>query len=82
MTKITKLMCLYQLNETDTDLFVSEDPKPRECSRCKQKYIPTNNDISTRRPSVYYKQCSPCRAYFRERSKIYLEKIKNDIKTI
>ena len=78
MTKITKLMCLYQLNETDTDLFVSEDPKPRECSRCKQKYIPTNNDISTRRPSVYFKQCLSCRAYVRERSKIYLEKIKID----
>jgi len=78
MTKITKLMCLYQLNETESDLFVCEDPKLRECSRCKQKYIPTNNDISTRRPSVYFKQCGICRKYLRERANIYMKKIKND----
>lgn len=82
MTRITKLMGLDQLKDTPTDLFVCENPQPRECSRCKQKYISTNNDISTRRPSVYYKQCSSCRAYVRERTKIYLEKIKIDIKTI
>jgi len=78
MTRITKLMCLYQLNDTESDLFVCEDPKPRECSRCKQKYIPTNNDISSRRPSVYWKQCGICRKYLRERSILYMEKIKND----
>ena len=50
MTKITKLLCLAQLTETDADLYVCDDPPLRKCSNCKKKYIPTNNDISTRRP--------------------------------
>jgi len=78
MTRITKLMCLYQLNETESDLFVCLNPEPRKCGRCKQKYIPTNNDISTRRPSVYWKQCGNCREYLRERANVYIEKIKID----
>jgi len=78
MTRITKLMCLYQLNETESDLFVCDDPQPRECGRCKQKYIPSNNDISTRRPSVYWKQCGLCRKCLRDRANAYIEKIKND----
>jgi len=54
-------MCLYQLNETESDLFVCLNPEPRECGRCKQKYIPNNNDISTHCPSVYWNKCANCR---------------------
>jgi len=46
MTRIAKLMCLDQLKETPTYSFVRLNPEPRECGRCKQKYIPNNNDIS------------------------------------
>ena len=36
MTKITKLFCLAKLTETDADLFVCDDPKPRKCvGNCK-----------------------------------------------
>jgi len=71
-------MCSYQLNETESDLFVCINSEPRKYGRCKQKYIPTNNDISTRRPSVYWKQCGKCREYLRERANVYIEKIKID----
>jgi hypothetical protein len=68
MTKITKMMCLYQLNETNTNLFVCENPEPRKCIRCKKQYIPTNKDISSRRPSCYWKQCATCRVYMQKRN--------------
>ena len=79
MTRITKVMCLDQLKETDSYLFVCLNPEPRKCvGNCKKLFTPTNNDISTRRPSVYWKQCGKCREYLRERVKICMEKTKND----
>ena len=36
MTRITKLMGLDQLKETDPDLMVCENQQPRECSKCKK----------------------------------------------
>ena len=78
MTKITKLFCLAQLAETDPILYVCDDPKPRKCvGNCKKLCTPTNEDISTRRPSTYWKQCRKCREYLKKRGKIYLEKSKN-----
>ena len=74
MTKITKLLCLAQLAETDPDLYVCDDPQPRKCSNCKKKYIPTDADISTRRPSCYWKQCGKCREYLKQRGKMYMKK--------
>jgi len=79
MTRITKLMGLDQLKDTPTDLFVCENSQPRECSRCRKKHTPTNDDISTRRPSCYWKQCRECREYLRIKSQLYLEKIKKEI---
>ena len=70
MTRITKTMCLAQLTETDADLFVCDDPKPRKCvGNCKKLFTPTNADISSRRPSCYWLQCSKCREYMRLRNK-------------
>ena len=77
MTKITKTLCLAQLEDTDPDLFVDSGITERKCCRCKKAYKPTDADISTRRPSTYFKQCSKCRDYLRERGKIYLEKQKS-----
>ena len=74
MTKITKLMCLYQLKETPTYVFVCDDPQLRECSNCKKIYTPNNADISSRRPSCYWKQCSKCREYMQKRNKKCVEK--------
>jgi len=75
MTKITKLFCLAQLTETDPNLYVCDNPQPRKCvGNCKKLYVPTDADISTRRPSVYWKQCGICREYLKQRGKIYLEK--------
>ena len=78
MTKITKVFCLAQLAETNANLFVCDNPEPRKCtSRCKKLFTPTNADISSRRPSVYWKQCATCRAYMQKRNKICVEKNKN-----
>ena len=75
MTKITKLFCLAKLTETDPILYVCDNPQPRKCvGNCKKMYVPTNADISSRRPSCYWLQCSKCREYMQKRGKIYLEK--------
>ena len=76
MTRIS----LAQLTETNADLYVCDDPKPRKCvGNCKKLYTPTIEDISTRRPSVYWKQCGKCREYLKQRGKIYMEnKVKID----
>ena len=56
MTRITKTMRLAQLTETDANLFVCDDLKPCKCvGNCKKLYVPTIEDISTCRPSVYWK---------------------------
>ena len=70
MTKITKVFCLAQLASTNANLFVCDNPEPRKCtSRCNKLFTPTNADISTRRPSVYWKQCATCREYMQKRNK-------------
>jgi len=75
MTRITKTMCLARLTETDADLYVCDDPKPRKCvGNCKKLYTPTIEDISTRRPSVYWKQRGKCRKYLKIKTKLYMEK--------
>jgi hypothetical protein len=76
MTKITKLLCLAQLKDTNPDLIVCENPPERECSNCKKKYTPTQNDVSTRRPSCYFKSCSRCREKNRNWQKNYFEREK------
>jgi len=74
MTKITKISCLTQLADTNPDLYVYDDPQPRKCvGNCKKIYVPTNENISTRRPSVYWKQCAKCRAYLKQRNKMCAE---------
>jgi len=77
MTRITKTMCLAQLAETDPILYVCDDLQPRKCvGNCKKMYVPNEADISSRRPSCYWKQCSKCREYLKQRGKIYIWKIK------
>ena len=74
MTRITKTMCLAQLNDTNPNLYVCDDPEPRKCiGNCKKLYVPTDADISTRRSSTYWKQCGKCREYMKQRNKICVE---------
>ena len=81
MIKITKTLSIAKLNETDPTLFIDSGKTHRICNNCKKSYELNPDDISTRRPSTYFKQCSKCRDYLRERGKIYLEnKIKIDRK--
>ena len=75
MTRITKTMYLAQPTETNPDLLVCDEPKPRKCvGNCKKLHTPTNEDISTRRPSVYWKQCGKCREYSQIKTTLYVEK--------
>ena len=77
MIKITKTLSIAKLNETDPSLFIDSGKTHRICNNCKKSYKLTDADISTRRPSTYWKQCSTCREYLKQRGKIYLEKQKN-----
>jgi len=75
MTKITKVFCLAQLESTNANLFVCDNPEPRKCvGNCKKLYTPTNADISSRRPSCYWKQCGICREYMKLRHYKCIEK--------
>ena len=75
MTKITKLFCVAQLESTNANLFVCDNPEPRKCvGNCKKLYTPTNADISSRRPSCYWKQCGICREYMKLRHYKCIEK--------
>jgi len=83
MIKITKTLCIAKLKETDPSLFIDSGKTDRICNNCKKSYELTPNDISTRRPSTYWKQCGKCREYMQKINKIYLEnKIKIDRKYI
>ena len=53
MIKITILLCLAQLKDTDPDLFVDSGMTERKCGNCKKAYKATDADISTRRPRLY-----------------------------
>ena len=77
MIKITKTLSIAKLNETDPSLFIDSGKTDRICNNCKKSYKLTDADISSRRPSCYWKQCSKCREYLKQRGKIYLEKQKN-----
>ena len=77
MIKITKILSIDKLNETDPSLFINSGETHRICNNCKKSYELTPNDISTRRPSTYWLQCGICRAYLKQRGKIYLEKQKS-----
>ena len=76
MIKITKTLCIAKLKETDPSLFIDSGKTDRICNNCKKSYKLTDADISSRRPSCYWKQCSKCREYLKQRGKIYLEKQK------
>ena len=77
MIKITKILSIAKLNETDPTLFIDSGKTHRICNNCKKSYELTDADISSRRPSCYWKQCSKCREYLKQRGKIYLEKQKS-----
>ena len=77
MIKITKILSIAKLNETDPTLFIDSGKTHRICNNCKKSYELTDADISTRRPSTYWKQCGKCRVYLKQRGKIYLEKQKS-----
>jgi len=77
MIKITKILSIAKLNETDPSLFIDSGKTHRICNNCKKSYELTDADISTRRPSTYWKQCGKCRVYLKQRGKIYLEKQKS-----
>ena len=73
MIKITKLMSIAKLNETDPSLFIDNGKTHRICNNCKKSYELTDADISTRRPSTYWKQCGICREYLKERMRLHLK---------
>jgi len=82
MIKITKTLCIAKLKETDPSLFIDSGKTHRICNNCKKSYELIDADISTRRPSTYWKQCGNCREYLKQRGKIYLENKQKLIKYI
>jgi hypothetical protein len=76
MIKITKILSIAKLNETDPTLFIDSGKTHRICNNCKKSYELTDADISTRRPSTYFKQCSKCRDYLKDRMRLHLERQK------
>jgi len=73
MIKITKTLSIAKLKETDPSLFIDSGKTHRICNNCKKSYELTPNDISTRRPSTYWKQCGICREYLKERMRLHLK---------
>ena len=63
-TRINRVFSLAKLSSTPDYSFVVENPVERKCIKCKKLYIPTDKDISSKRPSCYYKTCSLCREKF------------------
>ena len=63
-TRINRVFSLAKLSSTPDDSFVVENPVERKCIKCKKYYIPTDKDISMKRPSCYYKTCYGCRVKF------------------
>lgn len=74
--KITKVFSIHALNATDPVLLVCENPVPRKCLKCLKHYTPTSLDISTKRPSVYYKMCIDCRKVLCENNRKFHERQK------
>jgi len=52
------------IEKTPDYLFVDNGFTERECSACSKMFIPTIQDISSKRPSTFYKQCQRCRDRF------------------
>jgi len=71
MLKITKIMSVAKYESTPLNMFVCESPTARPCTNCENIYIPDNNDISSKRPSIYYKTCGKCRSYVINKKKSY-----------
>lgn len=46
----------------------------RICNKCKICYIPTKDDISTKRPTTYYKNCFSCRKKMQNYLKEYYDR--------
>ena len=63
-TRINRVFSLAKLSSTPDYSFVSDNPVERKCIKCKKCYIPTDKDISMKRPSCYYKTCYGCRVKF------------------
>jgi len=72
--KITKIFGVDALKATDPSLFVCDEPMKKKCSQCLKYHTPTKEDISTKRPSTYYKMCLKCRTYIRTKQKEYKER--------
>ena len=68
-TRINRVFSLAKLSSTPDNLYVVEFPVERKCIKCKNEFIPTKQDISTKRPSCYYKACSICRIRFNDWAK-------------
>ena len=64
MSKITKILSKHAIENTPEHMFVHNGFVERECKACEKIFVPTTQDISTRRPSTFYKQCQQCRDRF------------------
>ena len=73
-TRINRVFSLASLYNTPDNLYVVDFPVERKCIKCKKDYTPNNKDISSKRPSCYYKTCYGCRVKFNNWAK---NKIKN-----
>ena len=50
--------------EKRAHLYVENGFTERECTACHDDFVPTIEDISTKRPSTFYKTCKRCRDRF------------------
>lgn len=64
MCKISKVISLDKINNTEDFLYVHNGFNDRECGACFKRFTPTEADISTKRPSTFYKTCKRCRDRF------------------
>ena len=64
ISKITKLLSKHSIENTPEHMFVHNGFDEREYKACEKVFIPTIEDISTKRPSTFFKQCKRCRDRF------------------
>lgn len=72
--KINRSLTLLEVLKKDPSLEVGLNIE-RKCNKCKKSYMPCINDISSRRPSTYYKTCFNCRTIMKD----YLQLRKSNI---
>lgn len=72
--KINRSLTLLEVLKKDPSLEVGLNIE-RKCNKCKKSYIPCKNDISSKRPSTYYKTCFNCRTIMKD----YLQLRKSNI---